>query len=192
MCDPVTIGASVAMGASVAGGVTNIIGQNTNRQMAKGVENQKRLAQEDAITLNRQRATEDYLRQVHGERLQEAQQHEAVNEKSGDITRQADATAATAVASAAERGVGGRSITQIVNDYHFQSGLEINRIRTNQSWNDTQHEANIAGYRDQRAQRIADMKPYMMQPQAPVDYFGPIFGIAKSGGQIAMAGGFGK
>jgi len=104
-----------------------------------------------------------------------------------DVSRQADAATGTAIASAAERGVAGRSVDQVVSDYQYQENLEIGRLRQNQDMRNVQHSENIAGYQDEFTQRVSAVKPYMPRPQAPVDYFGPIFGIGKDAASTGMA-----
>ena len=177
MCEPV----SIAMGTmAVAGATTNIIGQNTTRQMNKGYENQKKNAQDDLIIENRKRATSDYLRQVRLEQLQTTQEEQSLVEEKGDVAKQTAAATGQSKASAAERGVAGNSVEAIVADYEFQQNQEVGRLRMNQDAKNAQHTENVAGYNDQFDQRIAAVKPYVPRVQPPVDYFGPIFGAGSS------------
>lgn len=191
MCEPTTL--AVAAGTmAVAGAGSTIIGQNSQRQLAKGYENQKKNAQDELIIENRKRATDDYLRQVRLEQLTQQQEKEALAEKSTDVSRQSTSVQATALASAAERGVAGRSVDQIISDYHMQSDLEIGRMKANQEMKDSQHQENIAGYADQYKNRASSIQPYIPRPQAPVDYFGPIFGAGAQIVGAGMAAGVGK
>lgn len=176
-CDPVSILAGTSIAASAGGGISSIIGQNTSRQLSKGAEGRLRLAVEDQIIQNRRRATDDYLRQVSGEQLRQRQEEEASVEKSHDISQGAKQASSTSIASAAERGVSGRTVEQIVSDYQLQEDKEIGRIRTNQQFANQQHRENLAGYRSQFDQRVSSIQPYVPAVQAPVDYFSPIFGI---------------
>jgi hypothetical protein len=171
---------AVVGGLAAGGAVTNIIGQNTTRQMNKGFENQKKNAQDDLIIENRKRATHDYLRQVRLEQSQEVQETASLNEQGQDISKQAASATGQARSDAAERGVAGNSLEMIVNDYEFQQNQEVGRLRQNQEMKNTQHKENIAGFNDQFDQRIAAVKPYVPRVQPPVDYFGPIFGAAST------------
>lgn len=191
-CDPVSILAGTSIAASAGGGISSIIGQNTSRQLSKGQQERQRLAVEDQIVQNRRRATDDYLRQVSGEHLRQRQEEEAAVEKSHDIAQGAKQATATATASAAERGVSGRSVEQIVADYGMQEDKEIGRIRTNQQWQNQQHRDNLAGYRSQFDQRVASIQPYVPAVQAPVDYFGPAFGILGSAARTGLTAQWGK
>lgn len=177
MCEPV----SITMGVlAVGGAVASIAGQNQQRQMAKGFENQKKNAQDDLIMENRKRATHDYLRQVRLEQSQETQENQALAETSQDIRRDTATAKATGIASAAERGVGGNSVEMLISDYEFQQGQEIGRLRMNQEQKDAQHRENIGGFQDQFDQRVTAVQPYVPRAQAPVDYFGPIFQAGSS------------
>lgn len=175
MCEPVTI--SMGVMAAVGAGLS-IAGQSQQQSTAKEMERRKQAAQADLIQENRRRATKDYLQQVSGEQLQQRQETEAVAEKSFDIARQARQTTATGMASAAERGVTGRTIQQIAADYDTQADWETGRIKENQKFANIQHARKIQGYGDQFDYRQSAVKPYTPQAVAPVDYFGPIFGAA--------------
>lgn len=181
------------MGAMAAGGAaTSIIGQNTQRQMNKGVENQMKNAQDDLIMENRRRATHDYLRQVRLEQLSQTQEHDALATESADVAKQKDAATGQAVASAAERGVEGNSVATTISDFEFQQNREVGRLRLNQSMKDNQHTEAIAADKDTYDYRVAAEKPYVPRAQAPVDYFGPIFGAGQSVTQGVLASGIGK
>ena len=184
MCEPLTISAGVMAAASAA---ASIAGQEKQRSAYNTLEDRKKNAQDDVIAENRRRATQDYLRQVQGEQLQQRQQEEGVAEKSFDIARQAGKTESTALASAAERGVAGRSVSQIVSDYDFQADLEIGRIKENQKLANIQHGQRIQGYGDEFSARVSAVKPYIPSPAAPVDYFGPIFGAVSQTATTAVA-----
>jgi hypothetical protein len=178
---------AVVGGAAVGGAVTNIIGQNTTRQMNKGYENQKKNAQDDLIIENRKRATHDYLRQVRLEQLTQTQETASLANQSSDTAKQMKAAAGTAVASAAERGVAGNSLETVVADYEFQQNQEVGRLRVNQDMKNQQHTENIGGFKDQFDQRVAAVKPYIPRVQPPVDYFGPIFGAIGTTASAGMA-----
>lgn len=175
MCEPTTIVAGTMM---AAGAVSSIVAQNNARQVAKGNENAMKNAVDDQIIENRKRATNDYLRDVRLEELQSDQENRAVMEKSGDIARNTLEAKGTTVASAAERGVAGRSLDTILANFDFQQEQEIGRLRINQEMKDQQHVENAGSYADQFTARVTAVKPYIPRTQPPVDYFTPVFGMA--------------
>jgi hypothetical protein len=173
-CEPTTAIAATAM---AGGAITNIIGQNNARQVAKGNEAAKKNATDDQIMENRRRATHDYLRDVRLENLQATQETEAMNEKANDAAHVTADAKGTAVASAAERGVAGNSLDSILNDFDFQQNQEVGRLRVNQAMKDQQHQENIAASGDEFSARASAIQPYIPRIQPPVDYFTPIFGL---------------
>ena len=189
-CEPMTIIAGTAM---AAGAASSIVSANNARQTAKGNENSKKNAQDDVIIENRKRATHDYLREVRLENLQATQETEALTEKANDEAHVTSDAKSTAVASAAERGVAGNSLDQIINDFNFQQNQEVGRLRVNQSMKDQQHLENIAGYGDEFSARASAVQPYVPRAQPPVDYFTPIFGMVggMAGGMKGLAGNIG-
>lgn len=179
MCLPVV----AAM--AVAGAATNIMGQMQAKKTGEAVEEVQRIEQENVINENRRRTTDDYLNQIRMERDQQAQEEASVAMKSGDVMRETRRSVATGTASAAERGVAGRTIEAIAADYEFMANTETGRLKANQVQANRQHEEEIRGYGTAYSNRIADVRPYIKQPQKPIDYFGPIFG---AGAQVASAG----
>ena len=171
-----------AVGA-VGGAALGIMGQQAANKSAKSVEEARRLEQENVITENRRRATDDYLTQTRMERDQQSQEEAAVAMKGRDIERETRRSVATGTASAAERGVAGRTIDDIAADFEFMSNEETGRLKYNQSLSNQQHTEQIRGFGTQFTQRVTDARPYQVKPIAPVDYFGPIFGAA---GQLAQ------
>lgn len=192
---------TIALGAMAgAGAISSIVGQNSARQLAKGEENQRKNAQDDLIIENRKRATHDYLRQVRLEQLSQSQEEQSLAEQGGDILKQTNAAKGQAMASAAERGVSGNNVDMILSDYEYQQNQEVGRLRINQSQKNMQHTEAMGEDRDNYDYNVAAVKPYVPRPQAPVDYFGPIFGalgttvsggigagIGKPGGSIGSA-----
>lgn len=165
MCDPITIAAGTMM---AGGAVSSIVAQNNSRQVAKGNENAMKNAQDDVIIENRKRATHDYLRDVRLEQLQSEQENQALTEKSGDLARNTLEAKGTAVASAAERGVAGRSLDTILADFDFQQNQEVGRLRINQQMKDQQHQENAGGYADQFSARVTAEKPYVPARNHPL------------------------
>lgn len=184
-------GWGTAIGA-VAGAAMGVMGSVANNKNAKKTEEARRIARDQQIAENRRRATNDYLNQVRLEQTAQAQENVALAERTTDIARQRDNTVGTAVASAAERGVDGRTVDQIVQDYHFQSDQESGRLRINQKGRDQQHWTNIQNQDRQYYNRITGTPTYAQQPVAPVDYFGPALSLAGNLGKAGMAAGIGK
>lgn len=172
MCEPVTL----AMGGmAAAGAATNIYGQFQAQGQHNAVEESRRLAQEDVIEENRRRATHDYITSTRLEREQQSQEEASVSQKSVDIQRQADSSIATGMASAAERGVAGRTVDQIAQDFDFMANEETGRLRENQKLANRQHSENIRSYGTEFSNRISAVKPYIKTPAKQIDFFGPIF-----------------
>jgi len=168
-------GWGTAVGAVLGAGM-GIMGAQQANSTAKANENAKKNAQDDLIMENRKRATHDYLREVRLEQLNEIQETSSLTEKSNDISKNAAAATGTAVASAAERGVAGRSLDTIISDFDFQQNQEVGRLRINQEMKNAQHTENIAASGDQFNNAVTAVQPYVPRVQPPVDYFGPIFG----------------
>jgi hypothetical protein len=181
-----------AAAGAVGGAAMGIIGSRNANKAAKQAEEAKRIEQDRVIAETRKRATQDYLTQVRLDQLQRTQEETAISEKAGDIVRQRDLTVSTAVSSAAERGVDGRSLDQILESYHFEASQETGRLYINQAMKNQQHGENQNQYLDQYGQRFNSQKAYQKKPIAPVDYFSPIFGAVGDMGKIAMASGAGK
>src|ERR1700704_5735085 len=144
-----------------AGAATSMIAANNARQVAKGNQNAQKNAQDDLIIENRKRATHDYLRDVRLEQLKSEQENESVQEKAGDIAKSTAQAQGTAVASAAERGVGGHSLDMILADFDFQQNQEVGRLRVNQQMQDQQHVENAGGMADEFTARVTAVKPYI-------------------------------
>ena len=179
MCEPV----SITMGVmAVAGAAASIKGQRDAKKSGKSVEEARRIEQENMITETRRRATDDYLVETRLEREQQSQEEAAVAMKGADVMKETRRSVATGTASAAERGVAGRTIDDISRDYDFMANEETGRLKYNQTLANRQHDEVIAGYGKQFSNRVADARPYIKKPIAPVDYFGPIF---QAGGQLA-------
>ena len=177
--------------ATTASAVTGLVGANTARQAAKGAENAKKNAQDDLIMENRKRATKDYLREVRLEQLTQQQETEVLAEKSFDVAKNTIDAKGQTEASAAERGVGGRSLDMVLADFDFQQNQEVGRMRINQEKANAQHGENIETYKDQFTERASAIKPYVPRVQPPVDYFGPIFGALAGNASASMAKGLG-
>jgi hypothetical protein len=164
MCDPISMTAGTALLAG-EGAAFNIIGQNTTRQLNKHFEDEKKNSQDDLIIENRKRATHGYLRTVRLEQLQQTQETESAAEQSNDIAKPTDATKGQAPASAAKRGVSGRSLDMILSDYEFQQNQEVGRLRQNQDMKNQPYTEEIGGMKDNFDYRVASVKPWFHNPE---------------------------
>lgn len=171
-CEPVTL-TMAAMGAASAG--MSIAGQVQARGTHNSVEEHRRQTQEEAIEENRRRATHDYITNVRLEQQQQYQEQEAVRQKAMDIERQGDSSIATGMASAAERGVAGRTVNQIAADFEWMSNEETGRLKHNQHLSNLQHNENIRAFGTEYSNRVSSMKPYIKTPAKQIDFFGPVF-----------------
>lgn len=183
-CDPVTM--TVAAGGMAAGQAgMDIYGQFQAQKTHNVNEEAKRMQQETVIEENRRRATKDYLTSVRLEQQQQTQEQDAVVQKSFDVKQQSNIAAATGIASAAERGVAGRTVDQIAQDFDTMANEETGRLKANQQVSNQQHGENISSFGNEYYNRVSAVKPYIKQSAAPIDFFGPIF---KAGAQTLNTG----
>lgn len=172
MCEPVTL----AMGGmAVAGAGMNIYSQFQARDAHNSVEEYRRLEQENVIEENRRRATHDYLTSTRLELEAQSQEHDAVAMKTHDLNQQSRLSVATGMASAAERGVAGRTVDQIAQDFDFMANEETGRLKMNQQLADRQHAENNRAAGTEFYNRVTAVKPYVKTPAKQIDFFGPIF-----------------
>lgn len=181
-----------AAAGAVGGAAMGVIGSKIANKNAKATEEARRIAQEQAMAENRRRATTDYLNQIRLENVQMSQEQAAVVEKTDDLGKNTANAVGAANVSAAERGVGGRSLDQIISDYHAQNDLEVGRLNANQGMKDAQHGEVVRGANQNYWNRVTGMQPYQKQPVAPVDYFSPAFKLVGDLGKIGMASGVGQ
>ncbi|MDK2744309.1 MAG: hypothetical protein NDI90_15485 [Nitrospira sp. BO4] len=172
MCEPITM----AMGGmAVAQAGMGIYSQFQARDQHNSTEEYRRLEQENVIEENRRRATHDYITSTRLEQQQEDQEKAALAQKAVDLQMQADRSIATGMASAAERGVAGRTVDQIAADFDFMANEETGRLKENQKLANLQHNENIRSFGTTYSNRIAAVKPYIKTPAKQIDFFGPIF-----------------
>ena len=174
-----------AIGA-VGGAAMGVIGSQAANKNAKQVEEARRIEAENQIMETRRRATGDYLDQTRLEREQQWQEESAVALKGSDVAKETRRSVATGTASAAERGVAGRTIDAISSDYAFMENEEVGRLKANQARANRQHDEAIRGYATQSGYRIADARPYVKRAVSPVDYFSPVFQAVGQLGQLKM------
>jgi hypothetical protein len=175
-CEPVSM--TLAMGgmAAMQAG-TSIYGQFQARDAHNATEEYRRLEQENVIEENRRRATHDYITSTRLEREQQSQEEAAVAQQVVDISRQTDRTIATGMASAAERGIAGRTVDQIAQDFDFMANEETGRLKENQKLANQQHGEQIRSLGTEWTNRVTAVKPYVKTPAKPIDWFGPVFQV---------------
>ncbi len=187
-CDPLTM---MIVGGGMQAGQAgmDIYGQFQARDTHKAVEESRRQQQEINIEENRRRATHDYIESARLEQTQQAQEEESVAMQSFDIAQGSRRSTATGMASAAERGIAGRTVEQIAADFDFMANEEAGRLKQNQQISNQQHRENIRAMGTEHSNRIASVKPYIPTPAAPIDFFGPIFkaGAQTLGGSTNIA-----
>lgn len=180
MCEPATLtGASLMIAAAGAG--TSIAGQSQQRSAAQQVEEQKAASVNEQIFENRRRATADYIAQVQDEQLLQRQEEQALAEKELDLARHERDANSKAVVAASESGVTGQSLAAIQQDYRLQTDQAAARLGVNQDNANYQHKRNIDAMGTVYHNRATAVQPYQQQQVKPVDYFGPIFGVAQAG-----------
>lgn len=179
MCEPVSITMAVI---AVAGAAASISAQQQAQSAAKKQQMNLSQAHENANIENRRRVTQDYFEDVRLQRKAQGQERTATRENIGQIAEQSSITKATAGAHAAERNVAGATLEQINDDYTAQEERAIGRQRLQQKWRDEQRDETLKNSGRMYTNSIADIKPFMPTPIAPVDYVGPIL----QGAQGAM------
>jgi len=175
MCEPISVGMGVM---AIAGAASSIMAQQQAASAGDATEEARRIEQDNVIEENRRRASEDYLNTVRLTQTRQEEEHSAVVQKVSDVRQQQAHSVATAGASAAERGVTGRTVDQIMSDYAFMASEEAGRLHENQSRADRQHGETIRAAQTEFNVRSTSIRPYVKQMQKPVDYFSPIFQAA--------------
>ena len=186
MCEPATIAViagSVAVAASAASAGLSISGQQQQRKSAVAYQNLQVQANDRQMKENRELATKAYLDQANAANLNLAQTREATaatNQEQG--TKSAEARSAT-MAAAAEGGVSGLSLNALLGDFHRQEDMFLTRNEQNLLFKQQQTATQTQGFQDTAAGRIAQVKPFIPGPIAPVDYFTPALSIVGSAGE---------
>ena len=120
MCEPMTI-AAVAAGASAVGSVVGYMGQ---RQAAKDTN--------QAFRENNRAQLAAYTDDIEAINLNAMANDEAATQRRVQASRDGVAARGSAVAAAAERGIGGFSLRAIEQSFGFQEGEAIAAINRNQ------------------------------------------------------------
>jgi hypothetical protein len=160
---------------------TSILGQRAQNEAAQQVEDQRADAVEDQRTETRKRATADYLATIQDIQLQQSQERQALAEEEMDLSRKERHAIGQVKVAAAEAGVSGQSLAAIQSDYRMQMDQAAGRLGINQQNRDYAHTRDIEAAGVTYKNRVTSVAPYQRQPVKPVDYFGPIFGVANAG-----------
>lgn len=163
------------------------MGHQQQKKSLEAYQGRVTTANTEQMRENRELATKAYLDQAQGSNLNLAQTREAAAANNQDQrVKRLQAQGAT-MAAAAEGGVSGISLNSLLDDFHRQEDMFLTRSNTNLLFKQQQTAAEISGQRDTAAGRVSQIKPYIPSPIAPVDYFGPLLGIANSGSAAWLA-----
>jgi hypothetical protein len=177
MCNP----AAAMIGLSVAQGGMSIMGQQQRQRAEIEYQQANAEARNNQIVQNRSMATQSYIQQVTAENLMKAQEEQANAEKGKDLAIQKMQAVGTAKAAAADAGVDGASLDNLLNDFNRQESMMLGRLDLNQQFSDQARTSREAGYGNTWKQRVTSIQPYQPSPVAAVDYLSPILSIGKSG-----------
>lgn len=183
MCEPISLAMGAMALSSVGGAALSIKGQENQRKSAVAYQNLQVQANDRQMKENRELSTKAYLDQANAANLNLAQTREATAASNQDQrTKGAEARSATMVA-AAEGGVNGLSLHALLDDFHRQEDMMITRNEQNLVFKQQQTATQTEGFRDTAAGRIAQIRPFIPGPIAPVDYFTPALSIVGSAGE---------
>jgi hypothetical protein len=190
MCEPLSI-ATIGMSAMSAG--MNIMGQQQNQKAQIAYQQAQAEARNEQIIQNRTMATEAFVQQMNAENLMQAQEEQAVAEKGQDIAIKTMEAQGTAKAAAADAGVDGASLDNLLFDFNRQEAMLLGRLDLNQQFSDQARTSRVAGYGNTLKNRVTSIQPFQASPVAQVDYLTPILGMGKDSLKVAdKAGVFSK
>ena len=180
MCDPVSMGIAM-IGTSGAGAAAQVVGDTARYNAEKGYQQNLVNQNREQIKNNRQVATEEYLNKVRLEQKAGQQEQDSIVEQRFDLMKQRRAAQASAKVSAAEGGVGGVSIDDLLLDFHRQEAFSMGRILSQQEWSKQQRQENIRSYGMEYKARANSIPFYQPAPIRKPDYFGPVLGVVNTG-----------
>jgi hypothetical protein len=189
MCEPASL-AMVALSVGQAG--MSIMGQQQNQKAQIAYQQAQAKARNEQIVQNRTMATDAYLQQLNAENLMKSQEEQANAEKGQDIAIATMQAKGTAKAAAADAGVGGASLDNLLFDFNRQESMMLGRLDLNQQFSDQARTSRVTGYGNTFKQRVTSIQPFQPSAVANVDYLSPILGIGKAGFTAAQAGGYFK
>lgn len=180
MCDPVTITLATVAGASGVGGqVLDFMGE---KQMAKAQEDyqvQTAIAVNKQISENARLAKLAYVNKVAQEQLGIGQEREAMIARLQDKRAERQQAQAATRVLAAEGGVQGLSLNNLMADYTRQEATFADRSRRSLSFTEAKAQANINDAAVEYAGRVQSIQPYRGQLITKPSILKPILGSAQ-------------
>lgn len=157
-----------------------MVGQNTQRQAQKGYQNNLVEANKEQMSENRTIATTAYLDQAAQSNVALAQEREAAAQSNQNTATQGLQARGAVQAAGAESGSGGLALDSLMADFNRQEGM----FRASNDRNLLFKQQQTASYNQsqmvQAQGRIAEIRPYIPSPIAPVDYIGTSLQAAQS------------
>lgn len=135
--------AAVSTAASAVGSVVGYMGQ---RQAARDTNR--------AFEANNKAQLAAYTDDIEANNLNAMANDEAATQRRVEARRTGLAARGSAIASAAERGIGGFTLAAIERDFGFQEGEAIASINRNQELDDDRHRLSARASRNQRTAAI--------------------------------------
>lgn len=185
MCDPITL-SGVAVGAAAASAGLGIHGQRMQKKSQEQYNQRLMDANAQQMQENRDLATRAYLDQVAASNTQLSEAREAVAASNFDKSRQAMEAKGAALASAAEAGIYGVSLTGLLDDFNRQEAMFRHRNEQNLVFKQQANALTVRGHFTEALGRTAQIKPFQPGPVAPVDYLGPILQVVQTGATAGM------
>lgn len=187
MCEPVTIMTGAALLTSAVSAGLSIQGQTQQRAAQVGYQNRQVEANRAQMRENRDLATKAYLDQALAIQANLAETREATAAQNYDTSVKRQQAEGRTIAAAAEGGVEGLSLHALLADFHKQEDMFLTRNEQNLIFRQQQASRETQGLQNQASSRIAQIKPVVPGPIAPVDYFSPILGIANNTTQTYLS-----
>jgi len=115
--------------------------------------------QQNVYERNKQQAMQARNQKTQQENLRIQQEREAANQKMAQQSREADQARARARVSAAESGVSGNSVDQLLADFTRQEGEYMSALNTNFENSQQQSEVRREMYKNEQEARITNAQP---------------------------------
>jgi hypothetical protein len=186
MCEPLAL---ATIGMSVASSGMSIMGQQQQRKAQIQYQQAQAQARNEQIIQNRTMATESYIQQITSEHLMKSQEEQALAEKGKDLAIQTMQAQGTAKAAAADAGVGGASLDNLLFDFNRQESMMLGRLDLNQQFSDQARTSRQVGYGNTWKNRVTSIQPFQPSPVAQVDYLTPILGMGQRGLEVGNKSG---
>ena len=147
MCDPMTMGIAAAAGQAV------------QFQAQQAQADAQRQHQENVYERNKQQAMEARNQKTQQEHLRQMQEREAAEADIVTQGREANQARARARVSAAEAGVTGQSVDQMLMDFDRQEGEYRTALSRNFQMSQQQSETRKEMYRNEQQSRTVNAQP---------------------------------